>query len=352
MTTLYNKISSIILFSASLLTLSSCYTDFEPKLKSTPVVCINSLITAGEQIRVEVTRTWRYSEGNPADKLDIILRDAEVFLYVNDEMQEKLVFTTKIGSYAWEVYNYFESKYIPKSGDNIKIKAIDKTYGEAIAEVNMPFPVEIESVETKVTNNESSVDLEENTFKSDFDMIIEVTLRDPESDSNYYIFDMQQNKTLRYESEDSSYIPRAEYYHITPDYTYEPIFSEHISPLETIITDAYGLYTVFSDRQISGASYTLEIPVKGRYECDYNNHPDLDNKLTLDVKLGHISTSYYNYMLSLWAATEGISGALGDVGLGDAVFEFSNVSTGAGIVAARANSIAKLNIHDILNKDE
>ncbi|MDE6693171.1 MAG: DUF4249 domain-containing protein, partial [Muribaculaceae bacterium] len=66
----------------SLVALTSCYTDFEPDLKSTPVVCINSLITAGDSIHVEVTRTWRYSEGDPLVKLDVMLRDAEVSLYV------------------------------------------------------------------------------------------------------------------------------------------------------------------------------------------------------------------------------------------------------------------------------
>ncbi len=76
----------------------------------------------------------------------------------------------------------------------------------------------------------------------------------------------------------------------------------------------------------------------------------MDENLYLDVEFGHISTAYYNYMMSLWANTEGISGALGGVGLGDAVFEFSNVSTGAGIVAAKANSVYKLDMRKLVNQ--
>ena len=45
--------------------LTGCYQDFEPDLKSTPVVCINSNIIAGQPVTADVTRTWRYSEGAP-----------------------------------------------------------------------------------------------------------------------------------------------------------------------------------------------------------------------------------------------------------------------------------------------
>lgn len=81
------RISHLLVLSALALLLTGCYTYFEPDLKSTPVVCINSLLTAGDKIKVEVTRTWRYGEGSPMVDLDISLKDAEVFLYVNDEFQ-------------------------------------------------------------------------------------------------------------------------------------------------------------------------------------------------------------------------------------------------------------------------
>ena len=50
-------------------------------------------------------------------------------------------------------------------------------------------------------------------------------------------------------------------------------------------------------------------------------------------------------MLSLWATEEGIQGALGGVGLGNPVWEYSNVSTGAGIISASATSRYPIPLH-------
>ncbi len=342
-------IQNFILFLTALTSLTGCYTDFEPDLKSTPVVCINSLITAGKEINVEVTRTWRYSEGSPAVELDIDLKDAVVQLYVNDEFKERLVFTVD-SSYIFNIKKYYASKYIPRSGDRIRIHAMDKTYGEAEAEVTVPFPVAIDKVDYTITKNKVTYGDEGDSFKSDFEMLLNVKFTDPAGADNFYIFDMPEYLVRTIDEEENGYFQRfvVEQLRINPDYGFDPIFSEHITPIETVITDAYGLYTVFSDRQFSGGQYGLAIPLTGHYYCDYIRNPDLDDKFTLDVELSHISRAYYNYMLSLWAATEGVSGALGDVGLGDPVFEHSNVSTGAGIVAAQATSTLSLDIHDIL----
>ncbi len=347
-----------MLLAASMLLLSSCYTYFVPDLKSTPVVCINSLLRAGEDIKVEVTRTWRYSEGTPTVGLDISLKEAEVYLYVNDELEEKLVlrFHSDDGAgILWfrpdnGVDCYFAANYIPKSGDKIKIVAIDRTYGEAYSEVIIPYPVEIDNVDTKIIKLNSYYNRDNDTYSAHFDMMLSVKFTDPASISNFYVFDIQTRASIHKDTEDEYYHPSVESVSINPDYGFEPLFSEHISPLETIITDAYGLYTVFSDRQISGKQYSLEVPLSGSYSCDYSDHPGMDKKLLLNVEFGHISKAYYNYMMSLWANTEGISGALGGVGLGDAVFEFSNVSTGAGIVATQANSIYELDMREIVNQ--
>lgn len=356
MRTIYKKTSFILL--TALMLLSSCYTNFEPNIKSNPVVCINSLLSAGDKIEVEVTRTWRYSEGAPTVGLDISLKEAEVYLYVNDELEEKLVLRSHSEDGAgilWYrpdngVDYYYSAQYIPKSGDKIKIVAIDKTYGEAYAEVTIPYPVEIDDVETKISKLNSSYDQNNDTYRADFDMMLSVKFTDPVSISNYYIFDIQTRASINKNTEDEYYHPSVESVVIDPDYGFEPLFSEHITPLETIITDAYGLYTVFSDRQISGKQYSLEVPISGNYSCGYMDHPGMDQKLLLNVEFGHISKEYYNYMMSLWANTEGISGALGGVGLGNAVFEFSNVSTGAGIVATKANSTYELDIRKLVNQ--
>ncbi len=353
-----NRITDIFALSALAILLTGCFTYFEPDIKSTPVVCINSLLTSGEKIKVEVTRTWRYTEGNPRDNLDISLKDAEVYLYVNDKLEEKLELRYHKdddiywhwGSHFNGVDCYYAANYIPSSGDKIRIYAADKKYGEAEAEVTIPYPIEIEEIKTNITKFDSSYNELQNTYSADFDMILSVAFTDPASTINYYSFDMQTEGVIKAMTEDEYYAPNSESIRLTPDYEFEPLFSEHISPLETIITDAYGLYSFFSDRQISGKQYSLVIPTSGRYWCDLKDKTLMDQNLSINIDLSHISTDYYKFMISFWAGTEGISGALGGVGLGDAVFEFSNVSTGAGIVAAQSKSTYRLDVRQLIGK--
>ena len=42
------------------LLLSGCYEDFVPKIDVGPVLCINSVITAGQPIDVSVSHSWMY----------------------------------------------------------------------------------------------------------------------------------------------------------------------------------------------------------------------------------------------------------------------------------------------------
>lgn len=347
MVTVKNIFKTFFILPLALAT-TGCYTDFEPDLESTPVVCINSKITAGEQIKAEVTRTWRYSEGNPLDgHLDIYLQEAEVALYVNDRFEENLVFVKE--QVGHEVKKYFKARYLPASGDRIKLTASDKTYGEAHSEIVVPPAVEIDNVDVRMLKKSTVHDESTTFYTTTLDMILNVKFTDPGDVANYYIFDLKAQKGRIYGDPDFNYDPTdMEYLTITPDYTHEPLFSEHITPVETIITDADGLYTVFSDRQISGKQYGLTIPVTCSYSYDSESKGAPANGSAIRVQLCHISQPYYNYMLSMWASTEGISGALGNVGLGDPVWEFSNVSTRAGIVAAQAIGEIKLYAADLL----
>lgn len=340
-----------MLLSASI-TLTGCYTDFEPDLESTPVVCLNSRIIAGSPITAKVTRTWRYSEGNPVDgHLNIYLQDSEVSLYVNDKFEENL----RLDSDTIEWYDIkpvFKANYIPKEGDKIKLTVSNKTYGNAEAEVTVPYAVDIDKVETKISNENISVD-SDTKYSTSFDMLVNVSFTDPANSLNYYLFEIDRGTYSNYGPFDffPEYDNIYESVYISANFSREPLFSEHITPIETVISDGYGLYTVFSDRQISGKRYTLDIPTECSYIWENKDKIEVEKRVTIDVKLYHISQEYYNYMLSLWAATEGVSGVLGDVGLGQPVCEFSNVSTGAGIVAAAACSTVSLKVYDLLTKD-
>lgn len=352
---LRNKTFPLLLLVTASVLLSGCYTDFEPNLESTPVVCVNSDIIAGDSIKVEVTRTWRYSEGSDYE-LDLTLHNADVSLYVNGDFKEKLDIRQDGFSGVIDYLNppkfYYRANYIPKEGDVIMLKVHDETYGDADAEVTIPYAVDIENVKTQIISRSNTIDEDNETFSSYFELLLKVNFTDPASITNYYMFKLGRYNPGGYYDENHVWQdPLPEYTSLDADYSYEPLFSEHITPLETVVSDGYGLYTVFSDRQISGRNYSLQVPVEGYYYWNNKEHTDLGHRSEIIVRLNHISPSYYNFMLSLWAATEGVSGALGDVGLGDPVWEFSNVSTGAGIVSASAATEVRLNVYELLTKE-
>lgn len=357
---LKNIIFTLILPATTILT--GCYTDFEPKLESTPVVCINSKIAAGDSILAEVTRTWRYSEGDPnADDCPYIwLDDADVSLYVNGTFKEKMTFVEYPHGNHYEknlIDRGYKAEYIPRIGDEIKIVAIDKTYGEAEAEVTIPEAIDIIGVDYQIMDHSKSYSEMYNRMYYNIDMRLEVKFKDPADAVNFYLFNVKAKKKKHDPSPGYNHNEK-ESIAIDADYEYEPIFSEHITPIETVISDALGLYTMFSDKQISGKEYSLSIPIMVNYTIyDYINTvtggvDQFENECGIISSLSHISTSYYNYMMSLWTATEGVQGALGDVGLGDAVFEFSNVSTHAGIVTAQTYSDFKIPMKEILERIE
>lgn len=58
-------------------------------------------------------------------------------------------------------------------------------------------------------------------------------------------------------------------------------------------------------------------------------HDDRYFDLGLVLYLSSISDSFYKYANYQWQVTDGIVGDLGDVGLGDPIWGYSNVSTGA-----------------------
>lgn len=310
--------------------LTGCYQDFEPDLKSTPVVCINSNIIAGEPVSVAVTRTWRYSEGAPGEDIDIQIPDADVSIIVNGSESHTLRYE-KLPDVYTDKYAYV-SDYVAREGDEIAVRAVSSEYGEASGSVTVPRAVKIDNVVPTVSNLRR--ELRGNRLEAWFDLSFAVTFTDPADAVNYYMFDCKAYAPDSYIDDDNLYHSSNEVtISMYPDFSREPLFSEHVGALEAIVSDTDG-YTVFSDRQISGKSYTIHFSILGcHYVCRDITQPRVSDYV---MKLSHISAGYYNYMMSLWATTEGINGILGNVGLGNPVWEHSNVSTGAGIISGSA----------------
>lgn len=319
--------------------MTCCYADFEPDLKSTPVVCINANAIVGDTLKIFVTRTWRYSEGSPDKNFDVTLRNADVKLYVNDKLFET------VNGVEWEKTNYtgffnetkfgYVTNYIPSPGDMIKITATDPEYGYAEGEVEVPFPVEIDKITSSWIN----------TLVYDYgyfvhyygDNKLNIWFTDPEDTQNFYLVEAKRGKGNSWDT----------YFNI--DFTPEPLFTEHVSPLESLISETSG-YTIFTDRQISGKSYPLHINITD-VELKVNKEESPDQfEASVRITLRTISESYYKHVLSVWVAEDGIAGSLGSIGLGEQVWESSNVSTGAGVISASAPTHYDVNLTDILQK--
>ncbi|MDE6242588.1 MAG: DUF4249 domain-containing protein [Muribaculaceae bacterium] len=331
--------------------LTSCYTTFEPDLPSTPVLCMNSQIRPGEEIPLMLTRTWLWTEGDEKN-LNIFVTDAEVRLIVNGEFRENLSPSVTGNGYdpdhfLYEEYKCFKSTYVPKSGDRIRLEATSREYGEAWAETKVPYPVPVDRVvpdvkECVAVGNTSQlpVTTEPITFDMNFDLMLYFT--DPDVRGNYYDLVVSYSQ---YQNDEDCYSYLST---LWVDFTKEPLFTEHISALESALTDNNG-YSIFSDRQINGKTYPLRInfPITTFYYSNpLNQQWPKDYGIVLTLR--HIDEDYYKHVISVWQANTGIVGALGGVGLASPAFAYSNVSTGAGIVAAYAESEITIPLIDIV----
>lgn len=314
----------------SLTLLTSCYSDFEPDIATDPVVCINALAKVGEPLRISVTRTWRWSEGDPDVDLDIVLDNADVALYVNGKLVERPPYSVwKDPSRPWiKEEGGYRCSYIPAPGDLIEITAHSPEYGDAEGEVRVPFPVDIDKADINVIKKR--LDPYGEKFMYTGDALLEIWFTDPAEEDNFYMIGDRR----KYHGDGmmtNAYV----------EYSHEPLFTEHVSPMETIVSETSG-YTIFTDRLIAGKSYPLHIRVTGiQYEVASEGGFD-SNTSSLTLTLNAISESYYRHALSVWVSNDGISGILGGIGLGDPTWECSNVSTGAGVIAAVAPSSVEI----------
>ena len=328
------------------LLLTGCYQAFEPDLESTPVVCVNSRATAGEVLEVTVSRTWRWSEGTP-ETIDIYLPDADVRLYINGSFREQLHYTEEAAAdrpdFDWSdphrIMKFYRGTYVARSGDHIRITVDDPAYGHAEGEVTVPFPVEIEKVDAMVSNLSLTGEGEEIVWARG-NAALNVWFSDPAETENYYEFDTGTG------IDHSKPSLVCDFY---TDFSFEPLFTEHVSPLESIMSETWG-YCFFTDRQIAGKKYPLHLRLENFNFSYYAAEGPSGNAATVNLTLYSISESYWRHVISVWESNDGINGTLGDIGLADPIWEVSNVSTGAGVISARARSVCRLPFSTLLER--
>ncbi len=330
--------------------LTGCYSKFDFEVESEPVLCLNSVVTPGDSIRLQVTRTWEWRENDLLGYQNVDVTDAKVSLYVNGQLVEEMIprtyYTALPNTFFYKTTTGFIADYIPASGDEIRFEAKSEKYGEATAEVTIPYPVEIENVSLDVSNLVKRSDV----YFESYDMTLNMLawFSDPEPTTDYYKLSAYVSNEYWTDSGEEGFVNGRV---SELDVSREPLFTEHISVLEHIFSDVSS-YTIFSDRQISGKSYPLHIFIDNLHYNYYNPY-DLPKFKDFDLVIGlsRLSESYYKYVLSAWEANYGMSGILGSMGLSEPVYGVSNVSTGAGVVAAAAPYRYRINVRQLIEEE-
>lgn len=179
-----------------------------------------------------------------------------------------------------------------------------------------------------------------------FKLNVRLTLSDPPGDTFYRLaYGNDVTDEGAWTDDDWSVSGR---YGLTVDdllYDLEPIFSEHISIFDSFMgASSYG-FTFFTDRQFSGKTYTLNLQFDN---CSYVGLDSYMPEAELSLKLYSISQSYYNWVNYLWQRDDGTLSGLGDYGFGNPIWGYSNVSSGAGVVAAQAVSVCKIDLTEFI----
>lgn len=306
----------------SVFLLTGCYEDFNPDIDTKPVLCLNSLIKAGEPIEVDVTHTWMFNDEKSERNHDV--KDAVVTILVNERI---------VGS-----------DYLPKEGDKIRIVAESPTYGAASSEVMVPYATPIRHVKVSpiVTNIWENNEHYEMLADVTFNLNIEMDVNDPVGTDNYYHFGY--NWFGRH-TDGSPTLSIGQF-----EYNSEPIFKEHIGVFETVMgNDEDTDFVFFSDRQFSGRTYTLHLNFSNNvFRVQSWEYDESLLECGVNLYLTTVSKSYYNWAVYKWNVDEGIMGDLSDIGLAESKWGYSNVSTGAGVVAAQSSSKYTIDLKEFL----
>lgn len=323
------------LFFLIVIILTGCYETFTPEIEDKPVLCINSLIKAGEPIEMKISHTWVYSDLEAMKNHDV--DDAEVIIYANDEIVNE--------------------NYIPKEGDHIKIYAKSMEYGSAEAETIVPYASKIKIVDCDLNIIYKNVYSDEQypiNISIYFNLLVKLEITDISDIEDYYHLSCKSFYLADPLTDDNLKDPdyfNDKYLFYTLgylDYNAEPIFFENVEEFESIYGDPQG-FNFFTDKSFNGKSYTLNLFFRG---CNYQLMAKNWDTEFLDcgvlIKLPSISKSYYDWEFYNQQIDSSILDNITEWGFSDPIWGYSNVSSGAGVVAAQASNNIILNLKDSL----
>ena len=304
--------------------LTSCYRKIDlDEYRTTPKMVINSVVSPDTVVMASITRTWFYPDKKPY----VNLPHAHVELYINNQYIETM---------QWKTLNnprnpdqpdtLFLSNTIPAEGDRIKIVASTPEYGTVTAEDIIPKKVAIKNASHTIKKGNG---VYQGTISDYFEIYYEVTFDEFPEKNNYYLAKITQIKTGYYG-----------YYETEIDYI-DPVFKEQDAILDESMA-FNGLEkrggALFTDQSINGQTYTLQIK---------ETTAELDETEQRIISIYSLSESYFLYLLSLQKiAGSTLEGGLGNIGLAEPLWVYSNVEGGTGILGGNQHSETTITLNN------
>ena len=301
--------------------LTGCEEVFTPDMPHIPVLCVNSLITVGEPVEAVVSKSRLYTD--TSDKTEV--KDADLRIYANGVLRL--------------------DSYIPKEGDNIRIVAESPSLGRGEADLSMPMSIKAPTA-TWETYDVSCWKSDNDVVSVQFKLKVALRIEDPDGE-NYYKFSFNSGTQTNENSDNHDASGNYGFEISSLVYKMEPIFSEHIGIFESIMGGDADGFTFFSDRQFSGKSYTLNLQFD---HCLFRYPTGEIPECKVNLIINSVSPSYYNWANYVWQRDNGTLSDLSDYGLGDPIWGYSNVSSGAGVVAAQSKSVCMIDLTDFILK--
>ncbi len=322
-----------ILYCVLCLLTTSCFQEVDlSELRPEPKLVLNCLVQPNEPVKATLTRTWFYQEQTK----DIAVTDADVKLYVNDQLQETLSWELNEDSY-FTIANYC-SDYIPQEGDKIRIEAYKEGFHNTVVGEEVIFKKPqlkaFEVYEDSIRYNNGSL----------MNYRYHVTFQDNADEVNYYMIGIQLG-TPKYDLLDKK--PVYQGYYVWNDisfldYKSDPLFANQLSVLDHVTNNDLFLGDVqpFSDEMINGREYTIHIASSyyygyyyGDYGGSYSEPTEVQLPDSAKVYLYAISPDYYNYLIGLNAINDSrFEYHLAHVGLAEPIRVWSNIEGGTGIL--------------------
>lgn len=347
---------------------TSCWEDVDVELDlGGPQLSVSDIgLAAGEKIRISLSpdqiANW--------DSVQPFYEQTQIRLWVNGREE---AFRLRMDSLWSNLYNpyynyFFESDYVVREGDQIRIEASHEGYAPVVAENRVPFVVPIESVEYI---------FHEDTLWGTSSIDFQLTFRDTPGEANYYGLSVCQwlGPKERFPSTGYGYSYGGYGYIYTDEEgrycnmgrleTSEvPIIKFRPGTVDYILDETYDMYAdFFDDSEIDGETYTLSLHFSSLDSEIHWTIPDsfgfftrdtliVPDSLYLQMDLISLSKDDYYWNISNWAARGFVSDTFVEIGLTDPAQVYTNVKGGTGLLRARNIARHIIRLKNPLSKPE